>query len=164
MSRKTIMTDHFWFEQRLPAWYSPDGGCHGHEATEWRRSLHFAKSVTGWLSASQGLALYHQMARWSVAGSVLEIGSFCGKSTLFIALGCKHSDAKFYAVDPHKRMCDGGKEQYALNYQPFTGNSLAELRQALESCNLAAHATLLVSRIGGGEASIHFPAAEVSFH
>ena len=59
------MTDHFWFEQKLPAWYSPEGGCLGHEAAELEVVTQFAKSVTGWLSASQGLALY-QMARWSV--------------------------------------------------------------------------------------------------
>src|SRR6187401_3209034 len=100
------MTDHFWFEQKLPAWYSPEGGCHGQEATELEALTHFSKSVTGWLSESQGLALY-QMARRSVDGGVLEIGSFCGKSTLFIALGCKHSNSKFYAVDPHKRMFEG---------------------------------------------------------
>lgn len=138
------MTDHCWFEQKLPTWYSPDGGCHKQEAKELLAVTHFARSVTGWFSESQGLALY-QMARWSVAGGVLEIGSFCGKSTLFIALGCKHSDSAFFAVDPHKPMSEGGKEQFALNYHPFRGNSLAELRETLASCNLAAHVTLLVA-------------------
>jgi len=156
------MTDHFWFEQKLPAWYSPECGCHGQEATELEALTHFSKSVTGWLSESQGLALY-QMARWSVDGGVLEIGSFCGKSTLFIALGCKHSNSKFYAVDPHKRMFEGGKEQYALNYQPFTGNSLAELRAALESCNLAAHATLLVATSAEARRQLTFQPLKLVF-
>jgi MMP 1-O-methyltransferase len=138
------MTDHLWFEEKLPAWYSPDGGCDGHEANELQAVAHFAKSVTGWLGDSQGLALY-QMARSPAAGSVLEIGSFCGKSTLFIALGCKHSDAAFYAVDPHKRIFEGGKEQYGLDYHAFTGNSLEELRNTLASCDLSAQANLLVA-------------------
>jgi hypothetical protein len=138
------MTNHLWFEQKLPTWYSPDGGCHRHEAKELQAVTHFAKSVEGWLSDSQGLALY-QMARWSVAGGVLEIGSFCGKSTLFIALGCKHSDAAFYAVDPHKPMSEGGKEQFGPNFQPFIGSSLGELRKTLDSCNLAAYVTLLIA-------------------
>jgi hypothetical protein len=139
-----MMTNPLWFEEKLPAWYSREGGCHGHEAKELQAVAHFAKSVTGWLGDSQGLALY-QMARSSVAGSVLEIGSFCGKSTLFIALGCKHSDTAFYAVDPHKRISEGGKEQWGLNFQPFTGNSLGELRETLDSCNLAAYVTLLIA-------------------
>ena len=138
------MTNHLWFEEELPAWYSPKGGCHGDEATELHAVAELAKSVEGWLDDSQGIALY-QMARSSVAGAVLEIGSFCGKSTLFIALGCKHSGAAFYAVDPHQRMSEGGKEQFGLNYRPFTGNSLEELRKTLGSCNLAAYVTLLVA-------------------
>jgi len=138
------MTNHLWFEEHLPGWYSPEGGCHGHEATELQAITHSAKSVTGWLSDSQGLALY-QMARSSVAGGVLEIGSFCGKSTLFIALGCKHSDAAFYAVDPHKPIAAGGKWQFGYDFQPFTGSSLDELRETLDSCNLAAHVTLLIA-------------------
>jgi len=138
------MTNHLWFEEHLPGWYSPEGGCHGHEATELQAITHSAKSVTGWLSDSQGLALY-QMARSSVAGGVLEIGSFCGKSTLFIALGCKHSDAAFYAVDPHKPIAAGGKWQFGYDFQPFTGSSLDELRETLDSCNLAARVTLLIA-------------------
>jgi len=85
------------------------------------------------------------MARSSVAGGVLEIGSFCGKSTLFIALGCKHSDTAFYAVDPHTRISEAGKSNGGLNFQPFTGNSLGELRETLDSCNLAAYVTLLIA-------------------
>ncbi len=138
------MTNDLWFEEKLPTWYSHEGGCNGHEATELQAVAHFAKSVTGWLGDSQGLALY-QMARSPAAGGVLEIGSFCGKSTLFIALGCKHSNSTFYAVDPHKRMSEGGKEQWGLNYYPFTGNSLRELRDTLDSCNLATYVTLMIA-------------------
>ena len=89
------MADHFWFEQRLPDWFSPEGGCDGDEAKELQAVAHFAKSVTGWLSESQGLALY-QMARWPMSGGVLEIGSFCGKSTLFICIASKieNTDAR----------------------------------------------------------------------
>lgn len=138
------MTNHLWFEEDLPAWYSPAGGCQGDEAKELQAVAHFAKSVEGWLGDSQGLALY-QMARSAIEGAVLEIGSFCGKSTLFIALGCKHSEAEFYAVDPHKRIFEGGKEQFGLNYKPFMGNSLEELRKTLDSRSLAPYVTLLVA-------------------
>jgi predicted O-methyltransferase YrrM len=138
------MTHHLWFEEKLPAWYAPDGGSHESEAPELQAVTRFAKSVPGWLGDSQGLALY-QMARLTVAGGVLEIGSFCGKSTLFIALGCKHSDAAFYAVDPHKPMSKGGKWQFGADFQPFRGNSLWELRKTLHSCDLAAYVTLLIA-------------------
>ena len=138
------MTEQLLFEQELPAWYSPDGGCRGHEAEELRAVARFAESVQGWLSDSQGVALY-QMARWPTAGGVLEIGSFCGKSTLFIALGCKHGDAAFHAVDPHRPISEGGKEQFGPDFQPFEGDSLGELRKNLEGCGLAEQVNVLVA-------------------
>src|SRR3712207_3807667 len=121
------MTDCLSFKEELPSWYSPDGDGCGDEARELKTVADFAKSVQGWLGDSQGLALY-QMARRPVDGSVLEIGSFCGKSTAFIALGCKHSGAAFCTVDPHKPLSEGGKEQYGPDFQPFRGDSLRELR------------------------------------
>jgi MMP 1-O-methyltransferase len=138
------VTNHLWFEQKVPTWYAPDGGCYGHEANELHAVAAFAESIHGWLSDAQGLALY-QMARLSVKGSVVEIGSFCGKSTLFIALGCRHSDAAFYAVDPHRPVSKGGKEQFGPDFQPYTGDSLGELRKSLERCDLAAYVTLLIA-------------------
>src|ERR1041385_9011574 len=124
------MVNHFLFEESLPAWYSSAGSSHEHEANELQSVTRFAQSVQGWLGDTQGLALY-QMARRSMAGAVLEIGSFCGKSTLFIALGCKHSNAPCYSVDPHKTISAGGTWQFGLDYRPFEGNSLSELKKTL---------------------------------
>ncbi|HLM55731.1 MAG TPA: class I SAM-dependent methyltransferase [Pyrinomonadaceae bacterium] len=138
------MTDCLAFKEELPSWYSPDGGGRADEAHELNTVAHFAKSVEGWLSDSQGLALY-QMARSPVAGGVLEIGSFCGKSTSFIALGCKHSGAAFCTVDPHRPLSVGGKEQYGSDFQPFAGDSLRELRGTLERTGLSAYATMLIA-------------------
>jgi cephalosporin hydroxylase len=138
------MTDLLPFEEKLPSWFSPDGGGLGDEAEELSAVLNFAKSVPGWLGDSQGVALY-QMARSPSPGGVLEIGSFCGKSTTFIALGCKHSGAAFCAVDPHRTLYEGGKEQYGLDFRPFEGDSLRELRGALERSGLAAHVAILIA-------------------
>lgn len=138
------MTDCLAFKEELPPWYSPDGGDGGDEARELNRVAHLAKSVQGWLGDSQGLALY-QMARSPVAGSVLEIGSFCGKSTAFIALGCKHSGAAFCTVDPHQPLSVGGKEQYGSDFRPFEGDSLSELRGMLGRTGLGAYVTTLIA-------------------
>lgn len=132
------------FTEELPSWYSPGGDSRGQEAQELNEVAHFAKSVQGWLGDSQGLALY-QMARSPLAGSVLEIGSFCGKSTSFIALGCKHSGAAFCTVDPHRPLSVGGKEQYGPDFQPYEGDSLRELRGTLERSGLAAHVALVIA-------------------
>lgn len=138
------MTELLAFKEELPSWYSPDGGGLGDEARELDAVAHFAKSVQGWLSDSQGLALY-QMARSPVAGGVLEIGSFCGKSTSFIALGCKHSGAAFCTVDPHKPLSVGGREQYGSDFRPFEGDSLRELRGTLERTGLGDYVAALIA-------------------
>lgn len=85
------------------------------------------------------------MAQWPIAGSVLEIGSFCGKSTIFIALGCKHNPTTFYAVDPHKPISKGGKEQYAPDFQPYEGDSLTEIQKTITNCGLNDHVNLVVA-------------------
>ncbi|HEV2860597.1 MAG TPA: class I SAM-dependent methyltransferase [Pyrinomonadaceae bacterium] len=138
------MTDCLAFKEELPSWYSTDGGGRGDEAQELNRVTHFAQSIQGWLGDSQGLALY-QMARAPVAGGVLEIGTFCGKSTSFIALGCKHSGAAFCTVDPHKTLSVGGKEQYGPDFQPYEGDSLRELRGTLERTGLGDYVTVLIA-------------------
>ena len=54
------MTECLAFKEELPSWYAPDGGGRGDEAQELNTVAHFAKSVQGWLSDSQGLALYQR--------------------------------------------------------------------------------------------------------
>lgn len=142
------MTDRLWFKEKLPPWYSHDGGVLGDEARELRAAAAAANSIHGWLGESQGLALY-QMARCPVAGGVLEIGSFCGKATTFIALGCKHSGAVCWTVDPHRSMSEGGQEQYGPDFQPYQGDSLRELRRSLERSGLAAYVTVLIATSEG---------------
>lgn len=95
----TQMASYRWFDEWLPAWYSPDANIREEELEEINKIHSCAQSVMGWLSKSQGTALY-QLARRRLPADVLEIGSLCGKPTIFIALGCKHSGSTLYAIDP----------------------------------------------------------------
>lgn len=66
----------------------------------------FLKNVPGWLSVHEGLFL--EKAVMSVSrkdGAIVEIGSFLGKSTIWMAM----TGEKIYAVDPHKGTFSGGK-------------------------------------------------------
>jgi hypothetical protein len=96
----------------------------------------FAQSVNGWLSEPQGIALYRLAAR-DIAGDVLELGSFCGKSTMFLALGCKHTSARVVAVDPHKANADGGKEQYGPDFQPRSTGTWEEFSSNMSRSGLS---------------------------
>ncbi len=59
-------------------------------------------NVKGFLSPAEGDALF-QCARETPPGSVaLEIGSYCGKSTVYLGLGCKAAKSTLFAVDHHR--------------------------------------------------------------
>ena len=64
------------------------------------------KNVEGWLRDEEAELLIH-LTRRAVAESaaaVVEIGSFCGKSTIVLARAAKTVgvDARIYAIDPHQ--------------------------------------------------------------
>lgn len=59
-------------------------------------------SVKGFLSHAEGAALYHCAASLCGPSAALEIGSYCGKSTVYLGLGCKASQRALFAVDHHR--------------------------------------------------------------
>lgn len=53
----------------------------------------------------------------------MEIGSFQGKSTVFIATALKEEKCnKVYAVDPHLGEINSGKKEFSRTYNDFLGN------------------------------------------
>jgi hypothetical protein len=125
----------YLFGERLPDWFDSSPQQKGFGAVDLRQIQALARTVTGWLSEEQGIALY-LLARREVPGDVVEIGSFCGKSTIFAGLGCMESGSKLLTVDPHKSHSEGGKEQYAPDFTPREHGSLAEFRWTLERSGL----------------------------
>lgn len=57
--------------------------------------------VKGFLAQEEGRALYDAAIEASAAGPVLEIGSYCGKSTIYLGLACQQQGTTLYAVDHH---------------------------------------------------------------
>ena len=64
-------------------------------------------SVKGFLSHEEGTRLYNLAAEASKMGPCLEIGSYCGKSTLWIGEACREAGSVLFAVDHHR----GSEEQ-----------------------------------------------------
>jgi predicted O-methyltransferase YrrM len=60
-----------------------------------------AASIEGWLSDAQGCALFRAAAATTGRGHIVEIGSWKGRSTAWLAAGARIAGAKVYAVDPH---------------------------------------------------------------
>ena len=64
-------------------------------------------AVKGFLAEAEGAAL-HRAAR-AVDGPCLEIGSYCGKSTIYLGTACRARGSVLYALDHH-----GGSEEHQL--------------------------------------------------
>jgi len=60
-----------------------------------------AASIEGWLSDAQGCALFQAAAATTGKGLIVEIGSWKGRSTVWLAAGARLAAARVYAVDPH---------------------------------------------------------------
>lgn len=58
--------------------------------------------IKGFLAAREGEALYHLAAEASSLGPCLEVGSYCGKSTIYLASACKLTNRVLFAVDHHR--------------------------------------------------------------
>ena len=58
--------------------------------------------VKGFLAEAEATALYEAAASVSGLGPVLEIGSYCGKSTICLGLACQQQNSLLFAVDHHR--------------------------------------------------------------
>ena len=60
------------------------------------------ETVKGFLDPAEGRRL-HQLAADSAAlGPCLEVGSYCGKSTLYLGSACRSAGQQLFAVDHHR--------------------------------------------------------------
>jgi len=63
--------------------------------------------VKGFLDKEEGRRLYELAREAGALGPCLEIGSYCGKSTLYLGLGCRERGAVLFSIDHHR----GSEEQ-----------------------------------------------------
>lgn len=82
--------------------------------------------VEGWLSRDEAELLY-RAARSAVAGAIVEIGAYRGRSTLALALGSRDgAGLTVYSVDPHRPWTGpGGGEYGPADREAFYRNVLA---------------------------------------
>ena len=65
--------------------------------------------VKGFLAADEAQALYHYAEETSAFGPILEVGSYCGKSTVYLGCAAKKNNGVVFAVDHHR-----GSEEHQL--------------------------------------------------
>jgi len=59
-------------------------------------------TVKGFLSTDEGEALYRHAASLDGTAPALEVGSYCGRSTVYLGLGCRASRRALLALDHHR--------------------------------------------------------------
>ena len=66
-------------------------------------------SVKGFLDPVEGAALYEHAVEVAHLAPCLEIGSYCGKSTVYLGSACKQRNSVLFAIDHHR-----GSEEHQL--------------------------------------------------
>lgn len=66
-----------------------------------------ALDIKGFLDHEEGMKLYEVACEAGAMGPCLEIGSYCGKSTVYLGLGVKQSGGVLFSIDHHR----GSEEQ-----------------------------------------------------
>ncbi len=69
--------------------------------------VHLARQVKGFLEPEEGLRLYELACEASRLGPCLEIGSYCGKSAIYLGAACKENEMTLFSIDHHR----GSEEQ-----------------------------------------------------
>jgi len=112
-----------------------------------------ASKVKGFLAEDEGLKLYELGLEACTLGPCLEIGSFCGKSTVYLGEACKRSSSTLFTIDHHR----GSEEQQPgqLYFDPaiFDStrgiiNSLPLLRETLHKAGLEDNVVPMVTQSG----------------
>ena len=59
-------------------------------------------AIKGFLAEDEAACLYQHALAASAHGPVLEIGSYCGKSTIYLGLAARCNDSTVFALDHHR--------------------------------------------------------------
>ncbi|MGN7782705.1 class I SAM-dependent methyltransferase [Mycolicibacterium sp. 22603] len=119
--------------------------------SETARLFAFADQVTGFLPADEGRALYDAAVRYLAGGVGVEIGTYCGKSTVLLGAAAKQTDSIIYTVDHHH-----GSEEHQPGWEyhdtslvdPVTGrfDTLPTARHTLDLAGLDEHVVAIVGK------------------
>jgi predicted O-methyltransferase YrrM len=92
---------------------------------EVRRLLSLTESVDGWLTVDEASLLY-SLARQATDGAIVEIGSWKGRSTIWMAHGTRAgARLPIYAVDPHSTVDQEQFNDDRSTFDDFKGNIAA---------------------------------------
>ena len=115
------------------------------------RLFALADEVVGFMRADEGRALHDAAVRYLGDGTGVEIGTYCGKSTVLLGAAAQRTGGVLYTVDHHH-----GSEEHQPGWEyhdttmvdPVTGlfDTLPALRHTLDAAGLDEHVVAVVGR------------------
>lgn len=116
-----------------------------------RRLFALAEQVTGFMPEDEGRALYEAARSHLSGGAGVEIGTYCGKSTMLLGAAAVQTDSVLYTIDHHH-----GSEEHQVGWEyhdatlvdPVTGlfDTLPTFRHNLDRADLADHVVAVVAK------------------
>ncbi|MCV7343971.1 class I SAM-dependent methyltransferase [Mycolicibacterium rhodesiae] len=111
------------------------------DAAQTSRLFELAERVVGFMPADEGRALYDAALRYLDAGIAVEIGTYCGKSTVMLGAAAAATGSVLYTVDHHH-----GSEEHQAGWEfhdttmvdPVSGrfDTLPTFRRTLDAAEL----------------------------
>jgi MMP 1-O-methyltransferase len=112
---------------------------------------HAAEAAKGFMPPAEGLALYEVAREYAQVGIIVEIGSYCGKSTIYLAAAVAGTGRRVVTVDHHH-----GSEENQPGWEyhdpslvdPRTGrlDTLPRFRATLAGAGVEDHVIAIVGR------------------
>jgi predicted O-methyltransferase YrrM len=108
-----------------------------------------AEAARGFMPPDEGLALYQTAADYAHVGPIAEIGTYCGKSTIYLAAAAGSAGQLVVTVDHHRgseEIQPGWEHHDAELVDPDTGrmDSLPFFRSALAAAGLEEHVVAVI--------------------
>jgi len=110
-------------------------------AAQTSRLFELAEQVVGFMPADEGRALYDAAVRYLHDGVAVEIGTYCGKSTVMLGAAAAATGSVLYTVDHHH-----GSEEHQAGWEfhdttmvdPVSGrfDTLPTFRRTLDAADL----------------------------
>src|ERR1700741_5598789 len=114
------------------------------DASAAERLFTLAEQVRGFMPADEGRALYDAALRYLSGGVGVEVGTYCGKSTLLLGAAAQQTASVLYTIDHHH-----GSEEHQAGWEyhdaplfdEVTGlfDTLPTLRHTLDAAGLDDH-------------------------
>jgi MMP 1-O-methyltransferase len=108
-----------------------------------------AEAAKGFMPSDEGLALYETAVTYGRVGPLLEVGTYCGKSAVYLGAAAREAGTIAITVDHHRgseELQPGWEHHDATLVDPATGrmDTLPTFRKTIAAAGLEEHVVAIV--------------------